>query len=96
MLHEYIGLHILSCRSTCIGLHVRAKPCEEIKCIIYMYNIYQEKALRIESPPSGKHPWTTATLESHSFAITRPPYVSLLFDLILPRCPFKAAYFSCG
>ena len=43
------------------------------------------------SPPSGKHPWTTATLESHSFAI-----VSLLFDLILLRRPFKAAYFSCG
>ena len=36
------------------------------------------KALRIESPPSVKHPWTTATLESRSFAITRPPHVSLL------------------
>ena len=54
------------------------------------------KALRIESPPSVKHPWTTATLESRSFAITRPPHVSLLFDtdLILPRRPFKAAYFT--
>ena len=47
------------------------------------------KALRIESPLSGKHPWTTATLEYRSFAITRPPHVSLLFDLILPRRPFK-------
>ena len=56
----------------------------------------QVKALRIESPPSVKHPWTTATLECRSFAITRPPHVSLLFDLILPRRPFKAAYFSCG
>ena len=26
----------------------------------------QVEALRIESPPSGKHPWTTATLESRS------------------------------
>ena len=47
------------------------------------------KALRIELPPSVKHPWTTATLESRSFAITKPPHVSLLFDLILPRRPFK-------
>ena len=49
----------------------------------------QEKTLRIESPPSGKHPWRTATLESRSFAITRPPHVSLLFDLILPAALFK-------
>ena len=34
----------------------------------------QEKALRLESPPSGKHPWTTAILEYRSFAITRPPH----------------------
>ena len=47
------------------------------------------KALRIESPPSVKHPWATATLESRSFAIIRPPHVSLLFDLILPAALLK-------
>ena len=36
------------------------------------------------------------TLESRSFAITRPPHISLLFDVILSRRPFQAAYFSCG
>ena len=45
--------------------------------------------LRIESPLSGKHPWTTATVESRSFAITKPPHVSLLFDLILSSALFK-------
>ena len=49
--------------------------------------------LRIESPPSGKHPWTTATATVES-CITKPPHVSLLFDLILPHRPFKVAYFS--
>ena len=41
--------------------------------------------LRIESPLSEKHPWTTATLKSRSFAVTRPQHVSLLFDLILTK-----------
>ena len=54
----------------------------------------QEKTLRIESPLSEKHSWTTATLESNSFAVTRPQHVSLLFDLILPRRHFQVAYFS--
>ena len=39
----------------------------------------EEKALRIESPPSEWHPWTTATLESRSFAVIGPPQLSLLF-----------------
>ena len=34
------------------------------------------------------------TLESSSLTVTRPQHISLLFDLILPRCPFQAAYFS--
>ena len=50
--------------------------------------------LIIESPLSEKHPWTTATLETRSFAVTRPPHVSLVFDLILPRRHFQAAYSS--
>ena len=50
--------------------------------------------LRIESSLSEKHLWTTATLESSSFTVTGPPHVSVLFNLILPRRPFKAAYFS--
>ena len=48
--------------------------------------------LRIESPISEKHLWTTATLESILFAVTRPQHISLLFDLILPSHPFQAAY----
>ena len=50
--------------------------------------------LRIESALSEKHLWTTATLESSSFTVTGPPHVSVLFNLILPRRPFQAAYFS--
>ena len=39
----------------------------------------------MESPPSEKHPWPTATLKSRSLADTRPPHVSLHFrDLTLP------------
>ena len=53
----------------------------------------QEKTLRIQSPLSEKHPWTT-TLERSSFAVTRPQHLSLRFDLILPRRRFQAAYFS--
>ena len=49
---------------------------------------------KFKSLPSGKHPWTTATLKSRLFAITRPPHVSLLFNLILTRRHFQAAYFS--
>ena len=32
----------------------------------------------MESPPSEKHPWTTATLKSHSFAIAarKPTFLS--------------------
>ena len=29
-----------------------------------------------------------------SFAVTGPPYVSLHFNLFLPRSPFQAAYFT--
>ena len=47
--------------------------------------------LRIELPLPEKHP---ATLESSSFAVTRPQHVSLLFDLILPHRPFHSAYFT--
>ena len=43
---------------------------------------------RIESSP------TTMTLESRLFIVTRPPHVSLLFELILPHHPFRAAYFN--
>ena len=45
----------------------------------------------MESPLAEEHPWTTATLKSGSFAVTRPPHVSLHFDLILPHRPFQAA-----
>ena len=31
-----------------------------------------EKTLKIESPPSVKHPWSTSTPESHSFEVIRP------------------------
>ena len=44
--------------------------------------------LRIESPPPVKHPRTTSTPESRSFAFTEPPYVSVHFNLILPCRPF--------
>ena len=38
----------------------------------------------MESPPSEKHPWPTATLKSRSLADTKPPHLSLHFrDLIL-------------
>ena len=50
--------------------------------------------LRIELPLSEKHLWTTATLESSSFTVTGPPHISVLFNLILPRRHFQAAYFS--
>ena len=56
----------------------------------------QEKMLRIESPPPGKDLRTTLTPEIRSFAFTRPIYVSVHFNLILPRRPFEAAYFSRG
>ena len=52
----------------------------------------------MESPPFGKHPWTTSTPESCSFAFTRPPYMSthvsvhVHLNLILPRRPLEAAY----
>ena len=45
-------------------------------------------------PHSEKHPWTTVTLKSSSFAVAWLQHVILLFDLILPRCPFQMAYFS--
>ena len=32
--------------------------------------------------------------ESRSFAVTAPPHISLLFDVILTRRPFQAAYYS--
>ena len=59
----------------------------------------QEKAVRlmIESPPAEKHPWTTTNTKSCLFAIILLPYsyTSLLLPyLILPRHPFKVAYFS--
>ena len=63
-----------------------------LDCIRPLTN--QKKTLRIESPLSEKHPWTTVTLESSLFAFTRSPHVSLLFDLILPHRPFQAASFS--
>jgi hypothetical protein len=56
----------------------------------------QEKTLRIESPPYGKHPWTTWTPEPRPIAFTRPAYVSVRFILTLLRRRFEAAYFSRG
>ena len=44
----------------------------------------------MESLPSEKHPWTTATLKSHSFAVTRPPHVSLSFDLTSAQPPVSS------
>ena len=62
--------------------------------VMYCRKASQEKTLRIESPLSEKHLWTTATLKSSSFTVTGPPQVSVLFNLILPCRPFQAANFS--
>ena len=42
---------------------------------------------------SGKHLWI---ISSRSFAFTRPPYVSVYFNLILSHRPFEAAYLRRG
>ena len=51
--------------------------------------------LRIESPVSGKHSWTTSTPEPCSFAVTGLSYVyKSTSQSISTSHPFKAAYFS--
>ena len=61
--------------------------CARIEQSLYSLDLktYDIMILELESPPSEKHPWTTATLTSRSFAVTRLPHVSLHPDLILPR-----------
>ncbi len=49
----------------------------------------QEKTLKIESPPSEKHLWTTSTPEPHPFVFTSQLYVSVHFNLILPYHSLK-------
>ena len=44
-------------------------------------------------PPSGKHLWTTSL---QNVTLSRPPFASVHFNLILPHHPFEAAYFSRG
>ena len=51
--------------------------------ILYDDNEKATFALGIESPPSEKHLWTTVTLESRSFAVTRPlQVISIQFCLL--------------
>ena len=56
----------------------------------------KRKEFRIGWPASEKHPWTIATIESRLFAVSRPPDVSLFFDLNLPYCAFKWLTLVCG
>ena len=63
----------------------------------YKYKFYasdKRQTREVKLPLSERHSWTIVTLESSSFAVTRPPHISLVFDLILSRRPFQAAYFS--
>ena len=49
---------------------------------------------RIESSPSGKYLWTVSTAKTLSFAVTRPPYISLHFHLIVCLVPLLAVQWA--
>ena len=74
-------------------VHIRRdqSASQETRCLFCssVHKGRKQKAPEVESPSSVKHLWTTLTLESCPFTITRPPNVSLLIDIILPHCYCK-------
>ena len=84
-MHDVGSTVILIIRPSCDAhVHILADWIAIVSCVAA--SLAKAKTLTIESPPSEKQPWTTATLES---SVTRPQHVSLLFNLIL-------AFFSYG